>query len=114
MLHRDEERYLGFLLARARMVEPPGSDPGAGIGDVILFKVGRCFAHGGIVTGAAPLTMIHAYSQAGFVIEDEVDRCPLAQRPRAFASYWRLPSPGLATRGHPLPQSPGQARGGEG
>ncbi len=24
MLHRDEERYLGFLLARARMVERPG------------------------------------------------------------------------------------------
>ena len=50
MLHRNEEKYLGFLLARARMVEAPG----VGLGDVILFKVGRCFAHGGIVTGPRP------------------------------------------------------------
>ncbi len=75
MLHRDEEKYLGFLLSRARTVEEPGR------GDVILFKVGRCFAHGGIVTKTDPLTMTHAYSQAGFVIEDEVE--PLPARPAA-------------------------------
>ncbi len=39
-----EERYLGFLLPRARLIEAPG------LGDVILFRIGRCFAHGGIVT----------------------------------------------------------------
>jgi cell wall-associated NlpC family hydrolase len=82
MLHRGEEKYLGFLLARARMIET------AGLGDVILFRVGRCFAHGGIVSRLAPLMMIHAWSQAGFVIEDEVDRCAVGVRPRVFASHW--------------------------
>jgi cell wall-associated NlpC family hydrolase len=97
MLHRSEEKYLGFLLARARIVEATG------LGDVILFRVGRCFAHGGIVSKTKPLTMIHAHSQAGFVVEDEVLRCPLARRPRMFASYW----PALGQAPHPgsLPAS---------
>ena len=82
MMHRNEEKYLGFLLARARIVEGPD------VGDVALFRVGRCFAHGGIVSKSEPLTMIHAHAQAGRVIEDEVERCALAPRPRAFASYW--------------------------
>jgi len=82
MMHRSEEKYLGFLLARARVVERPG------LGDVILFRVGRCFAHGGIVSKTEPLSIIHAYSQAGRVIEDEVERCALAPRARTFASYW--------------------------
>jgi hypothetical protein len=70
------------------MVGAPGADPGAGLGDVILFRVGRCFAHGGIVSATQPLSMIHAYSQVGFVVEDEVERCGLNDRARTFASYW--------------------------
>ena len=58
MLHRDEERYLGFLLARATLVEQ------AGAGDVDPVPIGRCFAHGGIVTKAEPLTIIHAFTPA--------------------------------------------------
>jgi hypothetical protein len=34
-LHRNEERYLGFLLARSREVRTPLE------GDIVLFKVGR-------------------------------------------------------------------------
>ena len=49
MMHRNEERYLGFLLERARLVERRA------LGDVILFKIGRCFAHGGIVSKTDPL-----------------------------------------------------------
>ncbi len=100
MLHRDEEKYLGFLLERARVVEAPAP---AKAGDVILFKIGRCFAHGGIVSNAEPLTMIHAHAQAGFVVEDEVLRCPLRFRPRIIASYWGgVPSPPA-----PLPRGEG-------
>jgi NlpC/P60 family putative phage cell wall peptidase len=83
MLHRDDERYLGFLLARAREVAEP--EPG----DVMLFKVGRCFAHGGIVSARAPLTLIHAYAPAGQVVEERVEGHPeLARRPRRLFSYW--------------------------
>ncbi len=89
MLHRDEERYLGFLLARTHLVDTPG------LGDVILFKIGRCFAHGGIVTTTAPLRICHAFSPAGYVIEDEIARLPeLADRLRSakFASCWHRSS----------------------
>jgi hypothetical protein len=88
MLHRSEERYLGFLLERARLVETPGP------GEVILFRIGRCFAHGGIVTKPDPLTIVHAFMPAGCVLEDEVarsaeltDRLPSAK----FASFWGRP-----------------------
>lgn len=82
-LHRDDERYMGHLLARAREVAEPQP------GDVMLFKIGRCFAHGGIVTSAAPLTIIHAFAPARCVVEDEIHRSPeLAARPHKFFSYW--------------------------
>jgi NlpC/P60 family putative phage cell wall peptidase len=82
-IHRDEERYMGFLLALAREVERP--EPG----DIMLFKLGRCFAHGGIVSQGDPLKLIHAYSPARSVIEEEIMRnAALAQRPHKFFSYW--------------------------
>ena len=47
-LHRSGERYLGFVVDRCQEV----SDPEAG--DVVVFKYGRCFSHGGIVTRSEP------------------------------------------------------------
>jgi len=90
MLHRDDERYLGFLLARAREV-PPSTGSGPEPGDVVLFRVGRCFAHGGIVTASQPLTMIHAFAPARCVVEEEIGRNAwIAERlgqAKVF-SYW--------------------------
>jgi hypothetical protein len=86
--HRSEERYLGFLLPRARRIEAPG------LGDVILFRIGRCFAHGGIVTKINPLTICHAFMPAGVVTEDEIARnAELAARLASakFASTWGVP-----------------------
>lgn len=85
MLHRDDERYLGFLLARAREVEQPQP------GDVMLFRVGRCYAHGGIVTKAKPLTLVHAFAPTRCVVEEEVERNGQLAERRAtakFFSYW--------------------------
>ena len=87
MLHRGEERYLGFLLERAREVCKP--DPG----DVLLFRYGRCFAHGGIVTTPDPLTIVHAFAPARAVLEEEVGRnAELAERLASarYASIWGL------------------------
>ena len=79
MMHRDDERYLGFLLARAREVAEPQP------GDVVLFRVGRCFAHGGIVTATDPMTLVHAYAPAGCVVEERLAGHPeLAARARRF------------------------------
>jgi len=85
MLHRDDERYLDCLLARSRGVQFPG------MGDVILFRFGRCFSHGGIVSAAHPLTIVHAFAPARAVLEEEVTRsAELTQKLRLakFASIW--------------------------
>jgi cell wall-associated NlpC family hydrolase len=66
-LHRSEERYLGFV--RAHLTEFAGPlQPG----DVIVFHYGRCYAHGGIVTVAKPLTIIHAFMRTQMVVEEQL------------------------------------------
>lgn len=70
-LHREVERYLEGLLGYAREIpwEPGAQAPRAGrgqapaqAGDIALFKMGRCFAHGAIVTAWPKL--IHALAGA--------------------------------------------------
>jgi len=84
-LHRSEERYLGFIFDRSAEATEPLP------GDVMVFRYGRCYSHGGIVTAAAPLRIVHAYYQARTVIEDEVARNAVladpARKPRFF-SVW--------------------------
>ena len=65
-LHRSDEVYLRLLLERAHLIQAP--EPG----DVVLFRYGRCFSHGGIVTKREPFTMIHAFAAAGIVLEEEL------------------------------------------
>lgn len=84
-LHRGEEKYLGFVFDRAHAVESPQA------GDVAVFRFGRCYSHGGIVTRSDPLTIVHAYFQARCVIEETVARNSVlsdpARKPRFF-SHW--------------------------
>jgi cell wall-associated NlpC family hydrolase len=84
-LHRDEERYLGFLLARSHEVRAPLE------GDIVLFRIGRCFAHAGIVSRADRLTIIHAFAPVRRVVEDIIENnAELSSRMKTarFASYW--------------------------
>jgi cell wall-associated NlpC family hydrolase len=96
-LHRKEERYLGFVFDRCAEVESPlidGGDrakPKAQPGDVMVFRYGRCYSHGGIVTALDPLRIVHAFHPAHSVVEQEVARdWQLADPRRAprFFSYW--------------------------
>jgi len=84
-LHRSDERYLGFVFERCAEVAAPQP------GDVMIFRIGRCYSHGGIVTTAGPLTIVHAYHQARCVLEDEIAHdaflCEASRKPRFF-SYW--------------------------
>lgn len=78
-LHRDEERYLTKVLDHAH--EVPCSQPG----DLVLYRWGRCFAHGAIVV-RWPL-VIHAVIGHGVVLADgTLGR--LANRPYRFFSLW--------------------------
>lgn len=79
-LHRSAERFLGWIAQFASEADAPA------VGDVVLFKFGRCFSHAGIIETLEPEpVMIHADMDAGRVCRCEVRR--LADRsPR----YWRL------------------------
>lgn len=84
-LHRDEERFLGFVWERAHKVDRPKP------GDVIVMRCGRCFAHGGVVTGVDPLVIVHAFQPYGRVIEERLDQNPDVMRRRpalVFGSFW--------------------------
>jgi NlpC/P60 family putative phage cell wall peptidase len=88
MLHHGEEKYLAFLLTHSRRV----ARAEVGLGDVVLFRFGRCFSHGGIVTKTDPLTIVHAFAPARRVVENDCTHSGLMKRPVKFASYWP-PSP---------------------
>ena len=82
-LHRSDERFLGFLLDRSHQVEKPE------VGDVMMLRVGRCFAHGAIITRIDPLTIIHSFRPLGSVVEEEARRNRQLNVDGAlFASFW--------------------------
>jgi cell wall-associated NlpC family hydrolase len=81
-LHRDAELYLGHVLHYAREIFAAPRP-----GDIVLCRIGRLFAHGGIVSQWP--RVIHAFSQARMVLEDDVSRQGKyeAVEKRVF-SYW--------------------------
>ncbi|HLY04430.1 MAG TPA: hypothetical protein VKR31_01670 [Rhizomicrobium sp.] len=114
-LHRDEERFLDVIgrlvAARGRGGEIPNeaglpAEALAKPGDVIVWRVGRCFSHGGIIVEATPSTpdrdpgeaaehqdlqVLHAYYKTGHVaisplVEVELVLLPDG-RPRPFKLY---------------------------
>jgi hypothetical protein len=113
-LHRGEEKYLGFIFDHCIEVDVPGP------GDVVVFRYGRCYSHGGIVTIAGdpsqqrdrkagdgrpgeadPLTIVHAFWPAQIVMEEDVMKnLDLADpaRARRFFSYWAKARPAAAQR----------------
>lgn len=56
-LHRSEERFLAWVTRFAREVTVGETKPG----DVALYKIGRCFAHGAIIVSPGWPTIIHAH-----------------------------------------------------
>jgi cell wall-associated NlpC family hydrolase len=75
-LHRDAERYLdGVMRYACEITGPPR------MGDVAVFRFGRCFSHGAIVVSWPRL--IHAWWDAG-VVAGNGDQPPLAGRPVRF------------------------------
>jgi len=94
MLHHGVERYLAIVVERARPVDDPRP------GDVVLYRVGRLYAHGGIVVDPGWPHLVHAWAAARRVIADRGDTGPLARRPRKFFSRWSvLARAGLAGGG---------------
>jgi len=79
-LHRGVERYMETVLRHTHEVRGPGP------GDIALFKVGRVFAHGGVVT-QWPL-IVHASREAKMVLEERADTGRLSGYAVKFFSRW--------------------------
>lgn len=77
-LHRDEERFLNYVVDRARQVDSP--DPG----DLILMQFGRCYSHGAIAVDAH--TCIHAFVNRGVELGDLAE---WRRRPKAYFTVVR-------------------------
>jgi len=66
-LHQSEEKYLSYVVNYSdKVLGPPARVPKAG--DLVLFKLGRVYSHGGMVL-AWP-TIIHAIGNAEVIPED--------------------------------------------
>ncbi|MEJ0093410.1 MAG: hypothetical protein WDN46_08225 [Methylocella sp.] len=84
-LHRSAERYLGFVTERCEQVEQPG------LGDIVVFRYGRCYSHGGVVTSTDPLRLVHAYHPYRTTFEEGLDaniQLSDPARQRRYYSLW--------------------------
>lgn len=90
--HRDEERYLSKVeeyLKRMDDVELPmiGRTGFTALpGDVLVWRIGRTFSHGAIVTRWP--YVVHASLPAGIVLEESVEGSVLERKPVRTYSYW--------------------------
>lgn len=82
MLHQGVERYLTIVLERAREVAQPRP------GDVVLYRVGRLYAHGAIIDEPGWPRIIHPWYAARAVITDDGEAHRLIGRPKRFFSRW--------------------------
>ena len=88
-LHREEPKYLDWIRQHTREIEGPPQP-----GDIVVCKIGRQFAHGGIVT-RWPF-VIHAFAQARMVLEDNVGlQGKYEVVEKRFFSYWKMRASGL-------------------
>ncbi len=83
-LHRSDERYLGWVFDRAKEVSEPTP------GDVVVFRHGRTFSHGGIVLPerGQGLRIIHASAKAARCLEEDLAGSPYENHPRRFFNPW--------------------------
>lgn len=96
-LHQDAELYLEKVLSRAVETTELEAKPG----DVVLYKFGRCFAHGGIIIDPGWPYIVHAYKPSRMVLAGDGSMGDLAHerlkgnthrpRPRRFFTRqaWR-------------------------
>lgn len=87
-VHRDEERFIGWLQDKLHTTEVSAPR----VGDVLVYKFGRCFSHGAIMINSAEI--VHAWSAARCCVISGMDEPLLATapmlgaRPVRFFDVW--------------------------
>lgn len=94
-LHRDEDHYLAFVSEHLVLLDDDIRSVDARLRDddayalpagaVIVFRVGRTYSHGGIITQWP--RMIHAYLPAEMVEEVDLRNTPMSERPAKVFVY---------------------------
>jgi cell wall-associated NlpC family hydrolase len=79
-MHRDSERYLGWVQQYGKEIETPE------IGDVVVWKFGRCFSHGAIYIGNG--LIIHSYIGQG-VRYEKIDAEVFRGRAVKYFTLWK-------------------------
>lgn len=79
-LHGDKELWLGTVLDRGVEI----TEGQARAADLVLYKFGKFFAHGALITERGWPNIIHAYRQSRGVLEDLGDQGFLKGRDRRF------------------------------
>jgi cell wall-associated NlpC family hydrolase len=80
-LHRSEEKFMGYVLRRGREI----AESEALAGDIVLYKIGRCYAHGAFIVKWSS-EIVHAYKSAGSVIRSGGRDGELYNTPAKFFS----------------------------
>ena len=84
-MHRDQERYLGLVLERAREIPSDRAAPG----DVVLYRWGRLFAHGGILVETGEYDQIvHASAPDRAVVKTRAEAGRLGRLKRRYFSVF--------------------------
>lgn len=95
-MHHDEERFLGIIETLGKEIVPPPDLPCEALakqGDVIVYKFGRCFAHGALVIDDHHV--LHAWNLEQRVTVSPMHDVALAQlnngrpRPRKLFDPWK-------------------------
>lgn len=81
-LHRSEERFLGWVERLAKPVDQPG------MGDLALYRFGRCASHGAIVLDWPHV--IHASLREGEVVIADATRSADLIKPGRSAGFFTL------------------------
>jgi cell wall-associated NlpC family hydrolase len=81
-LHRDTERYRTIVESYATPTDTPMP------GDFAMWKIGRAYAHGGIIVNPGWPEIVHADMEARHVILARGDGGRLAGRPPIFFTVW--------------------------
>ena len=83
-MHNEGEKYLGWIKANCVEVETPQP------GDIVIFRYGHCFSHGGVITGLNPVTLVHSWVGGGWSWKKASTRTASdqAHSQAVFFSFW--------------------------
>lgn len=83
MLHKADETVIAYLLRYGREIAEAEAQPG----DVVLYRVGRSYAHAAIIVDW-PTRIVHAHALSGKVVEMDGRVADLDGRKTRFFSPW--------------------------